>query len=154
VLEELRQWVEAAGLTLHPTKTLLVDASQRGGFDFLGYHFERGHRWPREKSVDKLRETIRGKTGRLDPRPMGEIVKDVNRTLSGWFEYFRHSVCNVFSPQDEWVRGRLRAILRRRHKLRGRARGRDHQRWNNNYLASLGLISLALARKRASNAHS
>ena len=46
VLEQLRQWTAAAGLTLHPTKTRIVDASQKGGFDFLGYHFERGHRWP------------------------------------------------------------------------------------------------------------
>ena len=154
VLEDLRQWVEAAGLTLHPTKTRIVDASQNGGFDFLGYHFERGRRWPRQKSMDKFKETIRSKTGRLNPRPLGVIVKDVNRSLTGWFEYFKHSAGNVFSPLDGWVRGRIRAILRRRHKLRGRARGRDHQRWNNNYLASLGLISLALARKRASKAHS
>jgi RNA-directed DNA polymerase len=43
-LAEIRQWMEAAGLTLHPTKTRIVDASQKGGFDFLGYHFERGYR--------------------------------------------------------------------------------------------------------------
>jgi RNA-directed DNA polymerase len=154
VLQELRRWVEAAGLTLHPTKTRLVDASQRGGFDFLGYHFERGHRWPRKKSMDKLKDTIRSKTGRLDPRPMVQIVQDVNRTCAGWFEYFRHSVRNVFAPLDAWLRQRLRTILRRRHKLRGRARGRDHQRWNNAYLADLGLISLALARAHASKAQS
>jgi RNA-directed DNA polymerase len=41
-LEAVRRWMEAAGLTLHPTKTRIVDASQPGGFDFLGYHFERG----------------------------------------------------------------------------------------------------------------
>jgi len=104
--------------------------------------------------MDKLKDTIRSKTGRRDPRPMGEIMQDVNRTLAGWFEYFRHSVRNVFTPLDAWVRQRLRTILRRRHKLRGRARGRDHQRWNNDYLASLGLISLALARRDASKAHS
>ena len=39
VLIILRLWVVAAGLTLHPTKTRIVDASQKGGFDFLGYHF-------------------------------------------------------------------------------------------------------------------
>ena len=33
---------EENGLTLHPIKTRLVDASRVGGFDFLGYHFERG----------------------------------------------------------------------------------------------------------------
>jgi len=39
VLEQLRGWVAGAGLTLHPTKTRIVNASQTGGFDFLGYHF-------------------------------------------------------------------------------------------------------------------
>ena len=42
-------WVEENGLTLHPNKTRLVDASQAGGFDFLGYHFERDMKWPRKK---------------------------------------------------------------------------------------------------------
>jgi RNA-directed DNA polymerase len=150
VLESLRAWVGKAGLRLHPTKTRIVDASQKGGFDFLGYHFERGHRWPRQKSIDKFRATIREKTRRLDPRPMREMVADVNRTLKGWFEYFRHSVKNVFVKQDQFVRQRLRTVERRRHKLQGRARGRDHQRWPNAYFADLGLISLALAREKAS----
>jgi RNA-directed DNA polymerase len=149
-LETLRRWAVEAGLTLHPTKTRTVDASQKGGFDFLGYHFERGHRWPRQKSINKLRDTIREKTRKLDSRPMETIVEDVNRTLKGWFGYFRHSVKYVFKKQDQWVRQRLRSILRKRHKLQGRARGRDHQRWPNAYFAELGLISLALARAKAS----
>jgi RNA-directed DNA polymerase len=150
VLETLRRWVVAAGLTLHPTKTRIVDAWQRGGFDFLGYHFERGYRWPRQKSIDKFRGTIRKKTCRLDPRPMRVMVADVNRTLRGWFSYFRHSVTNVFVKEDEFVRQRLRTLQRRRHKGKGRARGRDHQRWPNAFFAELGLISLALAREKAS----
>ena len=48
-LKQISQWVEENGLKLHPTKTRLVDASQRGGFDFLGYHFERGKKWPRKE---------------------------------------------------------------------------------------------------------
>ncbi len=152
VLEQLRQWTEAAGLTLHPTKTRIVDASQRGGFDFLGYHFERGHRWPRQKSLDKFRVAIRQKTRKLDPRPLTEMVADVNRTLEGWFGYFKHSVQNIFQSQDQWVRQRLRTVLRKRHKGQGRARGRDHQRWPNAYFAELGLFSLAIAREQASHA--
>jgi len=151
VLEQLRQWTEAAGLTLHPVKTRMVDASQRGGFDFLGYHFERGHRWPRDKSRAKFRETMRQKTQRLNPRPLSQIIAEVNRTMRGWFHYFQHSVANVFTVEDRWVRGRLRTILRRRHKGKGRARGRDHQRWPNAYFAELGLFSLAIARAKASH---
>jgi len=44
VLRRVRAHVEEAGLTLHPRKTQIVDATEHGGFDFLGCHFERGHR--------------------------------------------------------------------------------------------------------------
>jgi RNA-directed DNA polymerase len=149
VLGQLRQWVAEAGLILHPTKTRIVNASQRGGFDFLGYHFERGHRWPRQKSLDKFRETIRHKTGRLRPDSMADIIRGVNRTLRGWFEYFKHSLTNVFEKEDKWVRQRLRNILRKRNKGRGRAGGKDYHRWPNAYFADLGLFSLAIAREQA-----
>jgi RNA-directed DNA polymerase len=148
-LARVRQWAENAGLTLHPTKTRLVDASQSGGFDFLGYHFERGHRWPRQKSLDKFKEAIRDKTRRRRPDSMQAIVEDVNRTIRGWMGYFKHSIANVFAPLDKWIRGRLRTIQRKRHKGKGRARGRDHQRWPNAYFAELGFISMALIRAKA-----
>jgi RNA-directed DNA polymerase len=148
-LARVRQWADKAGLTLHPTKTRLVDASQSGGFDFLGYHFERGHRWPRQKSLDKFKEAIRDKTRRRRPDSMQAIVEDVNRTIRGWMGYFKHSIANVFAPLDKWIRGRLRTIQRKRHKGKGRARGRDHQRWPNAYFAELGFISMALIRAKA-----
>ena len=149
VLEAVRQWMEAAGLTLHPTKTRIVDASQRGGFDFLGYHFERGYRWPRQKSLDKFKAAIRQKTEKLRSGSMSEITDDLNRTLRGWFAYFKHSHWTTFAPLDKWIRQRLRTILRKRHKHQGRARGRDHQRWPNAYFAELGLISLTTAQAKA-----
>lgn len=151
-LQTVRQWVEEAGLVLHPTKTRIVDATQRGGFDFLGYHFERGLRWPRQKSLDKFKEAIRQKTPRTQTGPMKIIVGNVNRTLRGWMAYFQHSIGNIFPPLDTWVRGRLRSIQRKRHKGSGRARGRDHQRWPNAYFAELGLISLVMTRAKAANA--
>ena len=152
-LAEIRQWVHEAGLVLHPTKTRLIDASQAGGFDFLGYHFERGHRWPRQKSLDKFKEIIRQKTRRLRPGSMREIVQDINRTVRGWMAYFKHSVVNIFAPLDCWIRGRLRTLQRKRHKGKGRAGGCDHLRWPNAYFAELGLISLALVRAQAANPH-
>jgi RNA-directed DNA polymerase len=151
-LQTVRQWVEEAGLILHPTKTRIVDATQRGGFDFLGYHFERGMRWPRQKSLDKLKETIRQKTPRTKTGSMNIIIEDVNRTLRGWMGYFKHSIDNIFPPLDAWVRGRLRSIQRKRHKGSGRARGRDHQRWPNAFFTELGLISLVTTRAKAANA--
>ena len=49
-LAEVEEWTARVGLQLHPDKTRIVDASQPGGFDFLGYHFERGRRRPRRRA--------------------------------------------------------------------------------------------------------
>jgi RNA-directed DNA polymerase len=145
-LEKVRQWTVQAGLTLHPTKTRIVDATQKGGFDFLGYHFERSTmRWPRQKSLDKFKNTIRVKTKRNNGRSLPMIIEDVNRTMVGWFEYFKNSHYTTFSPLDGWIRMRLRSILRRRLGLRGRGRGKDHQRWPNAFFSERGLFSLVAA---------
>jgi len=144
-LERVRRWVGENGLSLHPVKTRLVDASQAGGFDFLGYHFERGMKWPRKKSMDKLKDTIRSKTRRTDGRSLKAICEDLNRTLRGWFGYFQHSKANVFESVDGYTRGRLRSILRKRMAKSGRGRGSDHHRWPNAYFTTMGLFSLRQA---------
>src|SRR2546426_12147077 len=90
-LAKVQPWTATAGLRLHPEKARIVEATQQGGFDFLGYHFERGYRWPRQKSLEKIKEAIRQKTGKLRSDPMSEIDTDINRTRRGWFEYFKHS---------------------------------------------------------------
>jgi hypothetical protein len=128
VLEQVRRWAEQAGLQLHPVKTRIVDATQKGGFDFLGYHFERGMKWLREKSLRKFKDPIRAKTRRTHGHSLKVIVKDVNRTLRDWFEYFKQSHRSTFGPLDAWVRMRLRSILRQRQRRKGRERRSDHQR--------------------------
>jgi RNA-directed DNA polymerase len=144
-LERVRQWTARAGLTLHPDKTRIVNATERGGFDFLGYHFERGMKWPRKKSLKKLKDTLRPKTKRTNGRCLQAIILDVNRTLRGWFEYFKHSHKTTFADVDGWIRMRLRSIQRKRSRRKGRGRGRDHQRWPNSFFAKHGLFSLVAA---------
>lgn len=148
-LERVRQWVAQAGLTLHPEKTRIVEATAKGGFDFLGYHFERGMKWPRKKSLEKFKETIRSKTRRSNGHSLATIIARLNPTLRGWFEYFKHSHRTTFPPLDGWIRMRLRSILRKYQGRSGRGRGRDHQRWPNAYFAERGLYSLTTARVQA-----
>ena len=145
-LAKVQEWTATAGLRLHPEKTRIVDATQRGGFDFLGYHFERGYRWPRRKSMAKLKGTIRNKTRRTHGSSLRTIITMVNRTLTGWFGYFKHSHKTAFPPLDKWIRMRLRTILRQRLKRKGRARGSDNVRWPNAFFAAQGLFSLSAAR--------
>ena len=148
-LAKVEQWMTENQLELHPEKTRIVDAGEASGFDFLGYHFERGYRWPRKKSVQKIQENLRRKTKRSHGASLDVIIADVNRTLRGWFEYFKQSHWTAFRPLDGWVRERLRSILRKRHKRTGRATGKDHRRWPNAYFAKQGLFSLELAHAQA-----
>jgi RNA-directed DNA polymerase len=144
-LAEVQQWTAKAELALHPEKTRIVDATQRGGFEFLGYHFERGMKWPRAKSLEKLKSTVRNHTRRRNRNSLPTILSQLNRSLTGWFQYFQHSHKTTFPLLDSWIRMRLRSILRCRQGRRGIGRGLDHQRWTNAFFAEQGLISLCAA---------
>ena len=143
-LAVVQEWTAAAGLMLHPTKTRLVNA-QDVGFDFLGYHFAAGRRRPRQKSLKKLKDTVRAKTKRTSGHSLLMIIADLNRTLRGWFEYFKHSTHTTFPPLDGWIRRRLRNILRKRSHRKGISRGYDNIRWPNAFFAEHGLFSLQQA---------
>ncbi|UCC28773.1 MAG: group II intron reverse transcriptase/maturase [Phycisphaerales bacterium] len=148
-LELVQQWTANAGLTLHPDKTRIVDADLEG-FDFLGYHFERGKRWPRDKSIKRFRDAIRAKTPRKHGHSLEVIIANVNWTTRGWFEYFKHSsYSNTFRSLDGWIRRRLRRILLKRHKKhRHNGLGNAHQRWPNAFFAEQGLFSMEAAYAR------
>ena len=148
-LARVQTWVGENGLTLHPVKTRLVDATQSGGFDFLGYHFERGYRWPRRKSLDRLKDKVRQLTPRTCGVSLETTIARLNETLQGWFGYFQHGHRTTFSNVDGYVRGRLRSILRKRVGKRGRGRGTDHHTWRNHYFTELGLFSLSQAHASA-----
>jgi RNA-directed DNA polymerase len=145
----LRDELTRRGLTLHPEKTRVVDMSVPGGFDFLGYHFEAGKKWPRGKSIAKLKENVRSLTKRNNGHSMQTIVTRLNAVLRGWFEYFKHACRGTFRPLDGWIRMRLRSILRRRHRAKGAARGWSNIRWPNAYFAKLGLFTMTTAREIA-----
>jgi RNA-directed DNA polymerase len=152
-LSKLKEWMEGAGLTLHPDKTRVVDMNQADShFDFLGYRFKRSRRGRiirlvRPKSLRKLRETIKPKTRRTNGKSMEAIAADLNRTLKGWYGYFKHVKPSQLGEIDGWIRMRLRSILRKRRGGKGRGRGRDHNRWPNRYFTNLGLFCLLEARE-------
>lgn len=149
-LSVIRRWCESAKLELHPEKTKVVDV-RAVGFDFLGYHFRESKgrvvRWPRQRSLAKLRDAVRAKTARKRGDALSEIVRDVNATLVGWYGYFKHSLGPTFRAVDGWVRMRLRCILRRRLGQDCRSRRMDRIKWPNVFFADAGLFSLERAWK-------
>jgi RNA-directed DNA polymerase len=125
VLTEIQAWVQQQGLRLHPDKTRVGHCLAPGqGFEFLGYRFEGTRRYVRPKSLAAL-------------------ITDLNATLTGWFEYFKHADPRTFRSLDGLVRRRLRAVLRTRRKRPGQGHSRaDHQRWPTAFFAAHGLFTL------------
>jgi RNA-directed DNA polymerase len=142
-LEKVRQWMESAGLELHPQKTKIVPMNEVGShFDFLGYRFwrskQRGRirRFIRPKSQKKLKENLKPHTKRNHGECLSAIIAKINPKRKGWDGYFRHASADALREIDGWVRGRLRSLLRKRSKRKGRACGADHHRWGNGYFAA------------------
>ena len=151
-LATLREWTTEAGLTLHPEKTKIVNMGlPKAHFDFLGYRFWRSQkggalrRFIRPKSVQKFKASLKPLTKRANGRSLEAIAKLLRPKLVGFYGYFKHASASALEVLDGWVRGRLRGILRKRAGLRGRGRGRDHQKWSNHYFTKLGLYSLVTA---------
>lgn len=150
-LAEVRTWVEANGLALHPDKTQVGDCREPGqGFEFLGYRFEAGRRWVRKKSLDRLKDKVRDRTRRTRGDSLARVVADLNPILRGWFGYFKHAYRTTFAEVDGFIRRRLRAFLRKQEKRPGFGRCHaDHKRWPNAFFAGQGLFALHTARLTA-----
>ena len=140
-LDEVRAWVSENCLTLHPEKTHVGDCRQPGeGFEFLGYRFEAGRRFVRKKSLTKLKDGVRDKTGRTRGVSLARVIADLNPMLRGWFGYFKQAHPRTF------IRRRLRALLRKQEKRPGMGICRDdHRRWPNAFFADAGLFALHTA---------
>ena len=143
----IRTWVSGAGLALNPDKTHIGDCRVKGqGFEFLGYRFEAGLRLARKKSLMRLRDKIRERTGRTRGQGLASAVKALNPVLKGWFGYFKHAHRSVMAEVDGFVRRRLRAMLRKQQKRPGFGRSlNDHKQWPNTFFAAAGLFALDTA---------
>jgi RNA-directed DNA polymerase len=145
-LAQVKVWVTQAELALHPEKTRIVDATTEP-FEFLGFRFDKGRKWPRDKSKGKLRDAVRLRTPRTSGISLEAIIVSLNPVLRGWFNYFKHADRRAMREVDGWLRMRLRSILRKRHKGKGPGRGWDHQRWPNAFFMAAGLFSLEQAHR-------
>lgn len=145
-LRLITAWVEDAGLTLHPTKTKIVD-SRVESFAFLGYSF-RGHKiYPRRESLAKMKARIKELTLRKRAGSVKSIAAELNRVLVGWFGYFRHCRWTIYKDLDARIRSRLRRLLLKRHRNNPERLPRQ-RRWPNDYFAKAGLYSLREAHIR------
>jgi RNA-directed DNA polymerase len=121
-------------LYLNETKTRVVDAHQ-GMFSFLGFEIgiwrSRGtgksyaHVQPSKKSLQTIKSRITGMTKRgMTLIPLDHLVREVNRSVRGWVEYFHFRNCSKQMLQVRThLEERLRTHLRKRYKTRNRRSG-------------------------------
>ena len=129
-LQRVKQIMDILKLTLHPTKTRVVDMGQ-DGFDFLGFHFHKKkskksnkllpYIWPSQKAMVSIRSKIHFITKRMRlSNSLSEVIKFLNRLIRGWRNYFRIGNCTLkFQQLDRFVRYRLEQWLRAKIRSRG-----------------------------------
>ncbi len=129
-LKTVKQIMGILKLTLHPTKTRVVDMGQ-DGFDFLGFHFHKKksmksrkllpYKWPAPKAMKAVRSKIHTITERRSlSNPLSEVIKYLNRVIRGWRNYFRIGNCTLkFQQLDRYVRWRLEQWAQSKQGSRG-----------------------------------
>jgi RNA-directed DNA polymerase len=143
------------GLTLKQEKTRLVDlAWGREGFEFLGWALRKRwsyatqgaprcflQRWPRPRSMQRLRTRVRQIIRPRGPgRQVRDLMPDLNAVLRGWGNYFRTgNASQKFAEAEKYVWQRLVVFENRRHQ-----RQRPHYRRSMDYrwFRSLGVHRL------------
>ncbi len=155
----IRVILERLGLELHPDKTRRVNLYDgKEGFDFLGCHLHKRlsgrlwektgrrlyflHRWPSQRSMQRIRQRIKELTPRSRCHAdLRDVIASLNPVLRGWSQYFRTgNAAKQFVQVDTYVWRRLRRLRltrKGRHLKLGEAR-----RWTSESFWNLGLYKL------------
>jgi group II intron reverse transcriptase/maturase len=117
-LHRVEQIMTRLKLTLHPTKTRIVNM-YREGFDFLGFHFHKHkskntqklvpYMWPSQKAMKSMRMKIHEITERKwMSKTQQEIIQFLNPVIRGWRNYFRagNSTMKLYQL-DQYIMYRL-----------------------------------------------
>ena len=152
----LRTWIEERvedwlSLSLNRDKTRVVDIRDEH-LDFLGFriglaadNFGRARRYvritPSKKSLSRERDRLRDLTSsRQNFKPIPVVVKELNRHLVGWSNYFSYGHPRVAFRKVNWfVQCRMSRHLGHRSQRRYRAPKGES---NYAHLQKLGLIYL------------
>jgi RNA-directed DNA polymerase len=127
-MTEMRQLMKQLKLTVNETKTHIRQLPQER-FDFLGYTFGRYYSpktgrahlcpQPSKKSVQRMIGEIRAATDqKVTWQGAVEVVKQINRKLTGWANYFSLGPVNkAYQTIDRYTAPRLRRWLCKKHKV-------------------------------------
>jgi RNA-directed DNA polymerase len=123
-------WAEVAGV-LAPLGLRLSAAKSRvchldEGFDFLGFRIQRRRKkgtskqhvytYPSKKALRSIMAKVRVLTSRSRHKTLTDLLRQLNWTLRGWCNYFRHGVsARTFRYLDLFAWRRVTRWLRKRH---------------------------------------
>jgi group II intron reverse transcriptase/maturase len=133
------------GLTINREKTRVTKLID--GFDFIGFQFVKRRspkhgRWsiyifPSKTAQRNIRRRIKYFTKRRAPIAPAEFVEQVNQTVRGWMNYFRHTnASQAFRSLQRFINTRFRRYL----NLRSKGRGFGWKKYPNRTLYARGLI--------------
>ena len=140
------------GLEINRDKTAVRHLTKGDSLDFLGYTFRydrdrfgRGHKYlnvtPSKQALARERDVLRSMTSsRFCFKPIPALIRQVNRQVEGWANYFRFGYSRAaFRQINRVVRCRMTAHLKRRSQRPYRPpKGLSMYR----HLANMGLVYL------------
>ena len=126
VLDILRGYLNRLELPINEEKSRITTAEK--GFNFLGFAFKRNyspkykkqvtHMYPTPEAIKRIirKITLLTYRSRLH-EPVVKIVKELNASLIGWTEYYRHTACSrKFRKVQGHTNRRLRKfIMKKKH---------------------------------------
>jgi group II intron reverse transcriptase/maturase len=115
-------------LTVNRDKTRITKLTE--GFDFIGFEFVKRrsptsgkpciYTHPSKASQRNIRQQLKSFTKRRAPILPVEFVKQVNQTVRGWVNYYRHTnASDAFRNLQRFINTRFRRYLNYRSKGRG-----------------------------------
>lgn len=123
--EEVAAVLAPMGLRLSTTKTRVCHLDE--GFVFLGFHIQRRRKrgtnkqyvytYPSKKALASITGKVRALTNRSRHKTLTDLLRQLNSTLRGWCNYFRHGVsAATFRYLDMFTWRRVTRWLRKRHQ--------------------------------------
>jgi group II intron reverse transcriptase/maturase len=120
----LEHYVDRLGLSLNKEKTRRLNLKEDKKLEFLGFEFIRTKSWrtnkrlilvrPNPKSQKKCREKIRILINQKIPLKAEDQIKELNKYLTGWTNYFRlGNSSKALSQINHFVNKRVRRLLQR-----------------------------------------
>ncbi len=136
---------ERMDLTLNQDKTKITPIKE--GFNFIGFEFvkrrspssgkPRIYIFPSKRSQRNIRRRIKSFTRRRAPIKPQEFVRQINRVVLGWANYYRHTnASQAFRSLQRFINIRFRRYL----NYRSKRRGFGWKRYPNRQLYAMGII--------------